>query len=122
MFTDGSGGMHSSDKRLRRCALARVCPQIGSNRTVRHRPSLGRDFKDRKTIKYITIHSGCEMVVNSFAKWKSYSQLTACGGIWADIWAMVDQRESRWIKDRIHKIKAHTEDENLAPLALRFGN
>ena len=89
LFTDGSGGRHSSDARLRRCAWAWVCPRAGSNTEVLHgaRGSLGgkqtvpraeltaiheclSDILHHPKIKRVTIHSDCKMAVDSFAKGK----------------------------------------------------
>ena len=133
VFTDGSGGRHSSDARLRRCAWAWVCPKPGSNREAAHgaRGSLGgkqtvpraeltalheclSDLKDHPRIKHVTIHSDCKMAVDSYAKGKTYSQLTTCGSIWADIWQVVEYKDPRGIKVTIHKVKAQTEDDNSA--------
>ena len=36
VFTDGSGGRSSSDKRLRSCAWAWICPKPGTNRDAVH--------------------------------------------------------------------------------------
>ena len=141
IFTDGSGGRHSSDARLRRCAWAWVCPKEGSNREALHgaRGSLGgkqtvpraeltaiheclSDLQNHPMIKHITIHSDCKMAVDSYAKGKTYSQLTACGAIWADIWKVVEILDQQGIKVEIKKVKAHTEDDNIAAPELRRGN
>ena len=80
------------------------------------------DLKDHQRIKHVTIHSDCKMAVDSFAKGKTYSKLTACGSIWADIWHIIDYMADKGIKVGIHKVKAHTDDDNIALPALRRGN
>ena len=127
VFTHGSGGRHSSDARLRRCAWAWVCPKPGSNRAAFHgaRGALGgkqtapraeltaiktclMDLKDHPRIKRAEIYSDCKMAVDSYAKGMQYAQLTACGAIWADIWVLVEVLESKGVTVEIKEVKAHT--------------
>ena len=53
---------------------------------------------------------------------KPYSQLTACGAIWADIWTIIQDLQASGVNVTIRKVKAHTEDKALAPLPIRLGN
>ena len=71
------------------------------------------DILHHPKIKRVTIHSDCKMAVDSFAKGETYSQLTACGAIWADIWKVIDELDEQGIKVDIRKVKAHTDDDNL---------
>ena len=62
------------------------------------------------------------MAVDRFAKGKTYSQLTACGAIWADIWKVIELMDRKRINVDIHKVKARTDDDNIAAPELRRGN
>ena len=62
------------------------------------------------------------MAVDSFAKGKVYAKRTACGAIWADIWEVIEELEGKGITISILKVKAHTDDDQLAPLPLRLGS
>ena len=62
------------------------------------------------------------MAVDSFAKGKTYAQRTACRAIWADVWKIVEELEHKGVSLHMFKIKAHTDDDQLAPLPQRLGN
>ena len=62
------------------------------------------------------------MAVDGFQRGKAYSQLSACGAIWADIWDTIQELSANQVRVTILKVKAHTEDEAVAPLPLRLGN
>ena len=128
VFTDGSGGRSSSDKRLRRCAWAWVCPRPGTNRDALHgargaldgKQTVPRaeltailncllDLKGHKTIKNITIYSDCKMAVDGFQRGPAYSKLTACGAIWADICDVIQDLKISHVDVTILKVKSHTE-------------
>ena len=49
-------------------------------------------------------------------------QKTKCGAIWADIWSIIDELEAKGIAISMLKVKAHTEDEQVAALPQRLGN
>ena len=123
---------------MRRCAWAWVCPKPGSNRDGA-RGALGgeqtvpraeltairtclQDLSDHHRIKEIEIFSDCKMAVDGFARGRSYSQLTACGAIWAELCILIEELSAKGITIRIRKVKAHSDDDVLAPLPLRLGN
>ena len=62
------------------------------------------------------------MAVDSFAKGKVDSQKTKYGAIWADIWSIVEELEAKGIYISMLKVKAHTDDEQVAALSQRLGN
>ena len=83
IFTDGSGGRRTKDKRLRRCGWAWVVPRRGSNKIATYgaRGSLGglqtvpraelkaiqqclANIKEHPHIKEVTIYSDCKMADN----------------------------------------------------------
>ena len=141
VFTDGSGGNFSSDKRLPRCGWAWICPRAGSNEIALHgaRGSLGGkqaipraelaailecldDLKQNTRIKEIMLYSDCNMAVDSYAKGKCYAQETKCGAIWVDIWEVIDHHEQKGVKISMLNVKSHTDNEQVAALQQRLGN
>ena len=141
IYTDGSGGRSSSDKRLRRCGWAWVVPKPGSNRqalygargSMEGKQTVPRaeltalltclmDIKGHDTIRTIIIYSDCKMAVDGFHKGRAYSKLTACGAIWSDIWDCVDEIQRQGGTVELRKVKAHCEEEAIVPLPQQKGN
>ena len=141
VYTDGPGGKFSPDPRLRRCGWAWVCPQDGSNKIARHgafgsldgKQTVPRaelraileclnDLKQCPNLEEIILYSDCKLAVDSFAKGKAYSQLTKCGAIWADIWSIIEELRAKGVSVSMLKVKAHTDDEQVAALPQRLGN
>ena len=100
VFTDGSGGKRTKDKRLRRCGWAWVVPVPGSNKEVRYgaRGALGglqtvpraelraihhclSSLKEHPHIKELIIYSDCKMAAGGMAKGRQHKSMTKIGSI-----------------------------------------
>ena len=92
IYTDGSGGRRSKDKRLRRCGWAWVLPKANTHKEARYgaRGSQGgpqtvpraelkaihhclASIKHHKTIGRLTIVSDCKMAVDGLHKGRQYT-------------------------------------------------
>ena len=80
------------------------------------------DLKQCPNLEEIILYSDCKMAVDSFGKGKVYTKRTACGAIWEDFWELMEKLERKGVTTYIRKVKAHTDDDQLAPLPLRLGN
>ena len=130
IYTDGSGGRSTSDKRLRRCGWAWVVPRPGTNRdalygargalegkqTVPRAELLAiltclMDIKGHATIKNETIYSDCKMAVDGVAKGRQYTSKTKLGQLWASVWDGFEECLANGMHIEVLKVKSH---ENLA--------
>ena len=136
---DGSGGRSSSDKRLRTCAWAWVCPKPGSNREVYHgaRGALGgkqtvpraeltaiktclQDLKDHERIKAIEIFSDCKMAVDGFSKGRELTLMGDMGALWYEIWDIYRQiASSGEVRIQVHKVKGHCSNLRVTHLRVQ---
>ena len=72
------------------------------------------DLTQCPNIVEIILYSGCKMAVDSSAKGKVYAQRTTCGATWAVIWGVLEELEEKRTIVSILKVKAHTDDDQLA--------
>ena len=105
IFTDGSSGKRTKDKRLRRCGWACVLPETGSKKAARYgaRGALGglqtvpraelraihhclSSIKAHKHRKEMTIDSDCKIAVDGIATGRQYTSKTKLGQLWASVW------------------------------------
>ena len=105
IFTDGSGGKSTKDKRLRRCGWAHVVPTPGSNKQAKYgaRGALGGlqtvprgemraiqhclgSIKDHASIRQVTRYSDCKMAVDGIAKGRQHTSKTKLGQLWTMVW------------------------------------
>ena len=121
IFTDGSGGKRTKDKRLRRCGWAWVLPKAGSDKEAKYgaRGGLGglqtvpwaelraihhclSSIKTHKRIKKLTIYSDCKMAVDGIAKGRQYTSQTKLGQLWASVWDEYEACLSNGIQIEVH--------------------
>ena len=126
IFTDGSGGKRTKDKRLRRCGWAWVLPQPGSNKLARYgaRGALGglqtvpraelraihhclSSIKGHKHIKELVIYSDCKMAVDGIAKGRQHTSKIKLGQLWTCVWDEYEACVDSGIHITVLKVKSH---------------
>ena len=132
IYTDGSGGKKSKDKRLRRCGWAWVVPKPHSHKEAVFgaRGALGgpqtvpraelkaihhclATIKTHKHIKQLKIVSDCKMAVDGLHKGRQYTSKTKLGILWGSIWDEYELCVQQGITITVVKVKSHaTEFEN----------
>ena len=141
IFTDGSGGKRSKDKRLRRCGWAWVLPKEGSHKEARYgtRGSLGgpqtvpraelkaihhclMTIKNHKSIRKLNIISDCKMAVDGLNKGRQYTSKTKLGMLWGSIWDEYESCTQQGIDIKVTKVKSHAKEEHQVPIAMKQGN
>ena len=141
IYTDGSGGIRSKDKRLRRCGWAWVFPKLGSHKEARFgaRGALGGPqtvpraelkaihhclsvIKHHKTIKKLHIVSDCKMAVDGLRKGRQYTSKTKLGTLWCSLWDEYESCTKRGIEITFAKVKSHSKEEHQVSIVMKQGN
>ena len=127
LFTDGSGGIHTADPRIRRCGWAVVMAQRtpqqsaisigemwgtlgGPQQTVPRAELYAVRMAVKHTAGPITIFSDCKYVVDGYHKGRDHTVQGSNGDLWLELWQACQGREGTVT---MAKVKAHTSEEEV---------
>jgi len=139
-FTDGSGGLHTADPRLRRCGWAVVSATKSAQERAVLEGALWGTLSDWQTVPRaelyavimavehtngpIQVYSDCKYVVDGYHRGKDSTIHGSNGDLWVRLWAACAARACGEVK--LTKVKAHTsqadEDTGLITRFHREGN